>query len=138
MPIAVNELQKLTLNASQGSLEDCSLEVKDSLEQIIGKWATTIDLVIQDEPFSIFKTHPNPMPSHEFQFWTARLKNLDNIWAQLNDSNVKNIAIILEQTNSVYVNTFKETFKNVAMALDIARDVSICLTPLVCLLFSML
>ena len=52
-------------------------------------------------------------PLAEIQFWNSRSENLECIYDQMKEGDVKKMAIILEQSRSAYFPAFKAMFRNV-------------------------
>ena len=105
--------------------------MKNSLEGIVIKWASQIDLVLKQNSASLFDKNNHPTPNGEIQFWKARRKNLTKVYEQLKEPRVKRIGAILEEIDSVYFSSFRQTFKNVVNSLHEANDITLYLTPLV-------
>lgn len=130
LPITINKVMADASEILGGNLEACTIKVRCSLEEIVMKWANTIEEVIGDNSYRIFNDMACPMPGNEMTFWQGRLKNLENIFDQLRDPRIKTIASILEKLESVYFSTYRVTFRNVVESLHEARDVTLFLTPL--------
>lgn len=105
--------------------------MKNSLEGIVIKWAFQVDEVLKESSTSLFDKNNHPTPFAELTFWENRRKNVKNIYDQLRDPRVKKIGSILELINSVYFNTFTQTFKAIVTALHEADDITLWLKPLV-------
>jgi hypothetical protein len=110
----------------------CDIKMKNSLEGIVIKWANQIGEVLKEQSTCLFKDNKHPAPSDEYEFWYARMKNLENIYTQLRDPRVKQVGRVLELIDSSYFPSFHATFKNVVAALLEAQDVTLHLKPLVC------
>ena len=108
--------------------------MKNSLEGIVIKWASQIDIVLKENSSALFEKNNHPTPSAEISFWKKRRHNLMNIYDQLKDPRVKRIGTILEEIDSVYFNSFRQTFKNVVTSLHEANDITLYLSPLVSVL----
>lgn len=113
----------------------CDMKMKNSLEGIVIKWASQVDEVMKESSMSLFEKNHHPTPFAELKFWDNRRKNIMNIYDQLTDPRVKKIGSILEMIDSVYFNTFSNTFKSVVTALHEANDITLYLKPLVSSLF---
>lgn len=107
--------------------------MKNSLEGIVIKWAFQIDEVLKETSDSLFEKNNHPTPMAEVRRWDNRRKNITNLYDQLKDPRVKKIGLILEKMQSVYYQTFSQTFKNVVTALHEADDVTLWFKPLVSL-----
>lgn len=86
--------------------------------------------MLKQDSSSLFTKNKEPGPFDEVNFWQTRLKNLENIYSQLRDPRVKQVGNVLEIIDSVYCQSFKQTFKNVVNALHEARDITLWLKPL--------
>jgi dynein heavy chain, axonemal len=105
--------------------------MKNSLEGIVIKWAFQVDEVLKENSSSLFDKNNHPTPMAELTFWENRRKNVKNIYDQLRDPRVKKVGSVLELINSVYFNTFTNTFKAIVTALHEANDITLWLKPLV-------
>lgn len=125
---SLNYKREKFLHRSDGA---CDMKMKNSLEGIVIKWASQVDEVMKDTSQSLFEKNNHPTPRAELSFWENRRKNVRNIYNQLRDPRVKAIGSILEMINSVYYNTFSNTFKSIVTALHEASDITLYLKPLV-------
>jgi dynein heavy chain, axonemal len=107
------------------------MKMKNSLESIVIKWANQIGEVLKEQSAGLFKDNRHPTPREEYEFWEARMRNLENIYTQLRDPRVKQVGRVLELIDSCYFPSFHATFKNVVAALHEAQDVILYLKPLV-------
>lgn len=130
MPITLNEVMNIVPEILAGNLDKCSLDIKESLEQVVIKWAKSINMVISEESYEILQTNKNATPADELRFWDARLKNLENIFMQLSSEEIKTITLILEKINSIYLNPFKRAFASVNDAIQEASDLYVFLQTL--------
>lgn len=129
MPVGVEKVQEVEKLLIESNGEICDLYLKSAIEGVVIKWATQVNEVIMNDS-SEATSGPNPIPTAELQFWGLRLRNLQFIYEQLKEPNVRSMAIILEKTNSAYYSCFKNLFKNTVMALAEAKDINIHLKPL--------
>lgn len=133
IPSSKNKSKTQTfLRRSNGA---CDMKMKNSLEGIVIKWASQVDEVMKESSMSLFEKNNNPTPMAELKFWDNRRKNIMNIYDQLRDPRVKKVGSILEIINSVYFNTFSNTFKSIVTALHEANDITLYLKPLVSCVF---
>lgn len=130
LPITLPDVLKIAPEVERGELDNCTLDIKESLEQITVKWWNAIDCVVKEESYSILEINRSATPNDEILFWLARLKNLDNISGQLNESSVKAIEMLLEKTGSIYSKTYRDASNLVINAIDEARDINRFLKPL--------
>ena len=105
--------------------------MKNSLEGIVIKWHSQVDIVLKDTSANLFNRNANPTPMAEITFWENRRKNIANIYEQLTDPRIKSIGNILEKINSVYTSIFCSTLKDTVTALPEADDITLWLKPLV-------
>ncbi|KAG9431525.1 dynein beta chain, ciliary [Apis mellifera carnica] len=103
------------------------LKVKSNIEEIVVKWATQINEILNEE----FKFSKNgKFLVSELDYWSMRLKNMESIYFQLKDPKVKEIDLVLEKTQSPYSQYFKNLVNNVTAALLETRDINLYLKPL--------
>lgn len=130
MPLILSQMMSVASNILAGELDKCSIDMKESLEQVVLKWSKSIDQVLAEESYNILIVNKHATPADEIKFWKNRLENLLNIYDQLVIPEVKTIALILEKINSIYLHTFRRIFTNVNEAIHEARDISLYLQPL--------
>uniref|UniRef100_A0A1I8PDY1 Dynein beta chain, ciliary n=1 Tax=Stomoxys calcitrans TaxID=35570 RepID=A0A1I8PDY1_STOCA len=105
--------------------------MKQSLEHMVSKWLESVEeLVHVKSRDKIFSKEPFPRPEHLFNYWEARLENLENLADQLRDKRVKTIGFILEKIHSIFENNFRQIVVLTFEALVEARDITKYLTPL--------
>jgi dynein heavy chain len=66
----------------------------------------------------------------EIKFWEAKCMNLESLYEQMKAPTTKNMASILENTDSAYYPVFRSMFRNVVAALNEAQDITLYLKPL--------
>ena len=71
-----------------------------------------------------------PGPMTEIKFWEAKCMNLESLYEQMKAQTTKNMASILESTDSAYYPVFRSMFRNVVAALNEAQDITLYLRPL--------
>lgn len=101
-----------------------------AIESIIIDWSHQIQNVLKRDSSQPLLEGTNPGPMVELDFWKARAENLECIFEQLRDSRVRNMAELLEKTQSSYFMAFKTIFRDVVSALEEARDINMFLKPL--------
>lgn len=130
MPLILPHMMSVAPDILAGQLDKCSIDMKESLEQVVLKWSKSIDQVLAEESYDIFINNKHATPADEIKFWKNRSENLINIYDQLVIPEVKMIALILEKIHSIYLNTFRRMFTNVNEAIHETRDISLYLQPL--------
>lgn len=106
--------------------------MKHSLEFMVVKWLDSVeDLIHIKSRDKIFSKEEFPRPEHLFNFWDARLENLENLADQLGDKRIKTIGFVLEKIRSVFESSYRRIVELVLEALAEARDITKYLTPLV-------
>lgn len=130
MPLILSQMMSVAPDILAGQLDKCSIDMKESLEQVVLKWSKSIDQVLAEESYDIFILNKHATHADEIKFWKNRLDNLMNIYVQLTIPEVKTIALILEKIKSIYLHTFRRMFTNVNEAIHEARDISLHLQPL--------
>lgn len=115
-------------NFSRG--EVVNLDIKTAIEGVVIKWAQICTDVLKESSLIAFAEGQHPTPFREVEFWNARLKNLENIYDQLRDPRVKKMIIYLESTNSTYLTSFKNIFKDIVAAIVEARNICLYLKPM--------
>lgn len=107
--------------------------MKNYLEFMVVKWLDAVEDLIKIKPREkIFSKEEFPRPEHLFNFWEARLENLENLADQLGDKRIKTIGFVLEKIHSVFESSYRRIVELVLEALAIARDVNKYLSALVC------
>lgn len=130
MPLILSQMMSVAPDIFAGKLDKCSIDMKESLEQVVLKWSKSIDNVLAEESYDIFIVNKHATLADEVKFWKNRLENLLNIYDQLVIPEVKTIALILEKISSIYLHTFRRMFTNVNEAIHESRDISLYLQPL--------
>ncbi|XP_037074053.1 dynein beta chain, ciliary-like [Pollicipes pollicipes] len=130
MPINRDHVAEAERKALEnGELVDVVL--KGSIESMAIKWNAQVDEVLKRDSSAALVGGQSPGPMVEVQFWNSRAENLECIYDQMKDGDVKKMAIILEQSRSAYFPAFKAMFRNVVAALNEAQDICLHLRPLV-------
>ncbi|KAJ8968779.1 hypothetical protein NQ317_016724 [Molorchus minor] len=135
MPVGVEnifEVEKALINSNG---EMCDLYLRSAIEGVIIKWSGQINDVLINDSSEKKNNASSPcslcsFPPFELEFWSTRQKNLQYIYKQLREDKVKSMAIVLQKTNSAYYSCFKNTFKNVVIALAETENINTYLTPL--------
>lgn len=131
MPITIKSIMEASEEILAGNSEKFTLDMKESLENVVMKWARSVYDVIKEESYDILKSNKMATPADEIHFWSARLKNLINIDNQLSSNEIKTIANLLENTQSTYLKPLNRTIESVKSALEEAQDISLYLRALV-------
>lgn len=130
LPITIKNVLQVVPEVLNGNLEKCTFDIKESLEQAVVRWSESIELVVQEQSYDIFKHKKYATPSDEIEFWSARTKNLQNIFKQLTSEETKAVAMILEKIESIYVNKLQRLVVKVTESIDEARNIDLYLKPL--------
>lgn len=118
-------------NIEAGDSDACSFDITSTLEEIVLKWSTTVNIVLNEKSDRIFAEKKYPTPADEFEFWNSRYENLKNIYDQLCNERIKTIAMVLELKQSIFFQSFRTLFQRVVDNLQETKDVSLFLKPLV-------
>ncbi|XP_067164351.1 dynein axonemal heavy chain 17 [Apteryx mantelli] len=108
-----------------------------SIETVVIDWSHQIGDVLSKDSAQPLLEGLHPLPRAEFDFWHARLDNLQCINEQLLAPRVAAVAQILQKANSCYWPALETVFSDVAAGLEEARDVCLHLRPLQILLEEM-
>nr|XP_048307819.1 dynein axonemal heavy chain 17 [Myodes glareolus] len=108
-----------------------------SIETIIIDWSHQIRDVLSKDSAQALLDGLHPLPRVEFEFWDARLMNLQCIHEQLNRPKVNKIVEILEKAKSCYWPALQNVYMNVTQGLKEANDIVLYLKPLRILLEEM-
>lgn len=107
------------------------MTLKNNIEGIIIKWAYQIEEVLSKDSAEELNEPGNyPGPMTEIRFWEAKCMNLESIFEQMKAETTKNMASILDATDSAYYPAFRSMFRNVVAALNEAQDITLFLKPL--------
>ena len=87
--------------------KDVNLQMKNNIEGIIIKWAHQVDEVLSMECEKELEEGKNPGPMVEIEFWEAKCRNLESLFEQMKNSTTRNMASILNVTDSAYYPCFK-------------------------------
>ncbi|XP_024226426.2 dynein beta chain, ciliary isoform X1 [Bombus impatiens] len=127
MPMGIEEILDQQFNSKLESPK--LLQVKNNIEEIVIKWATQINEILNVE-FSKFSTNEKEIPVSELVYWNMRLKNMESLYYQLKDPKVRQMDLFLEKMESPYSVYFKNLVKNVTASLLETRDINLYLKPL--------
>ena len=84
------------------------MTLKNNIEGIIIKWAYQSDEVLSKDSAELLTAAGNfPGPMTEIQFWDAKCMNLESLYEQMKANTTKNMASILENTDSAYYPVFR-------------------------------
>uniref|UniRef100_G3TNR2 Dynein axonemal heavy chain 17 n=1 Tax=Loxodonta africana TaxID=9785 RepID=G3TNR2_LOXAF len=130
-----------SLDGTLESMERTPRALDDSLlhaiETIIIDWSHQIRDVLSKDSAQALLDGLHPLPRVEFEFWDARLANLNCIHEQLNRPKVNKIVEILEKAKSCYWPALQNVYMNVTEGLKEANDIVLYLKPLRILLEEM-
>jgi len=101
-----------------------------SIESIVIDWSHQIQEVLKKDSSQPLLEGLNPGPLVEVEFWKAKCTNLENIYAQLTNTQTQKMAQLLEKSQSSYYPAFRNLFTETATALEEAQDIDAHLTPL--------
>ncbi|XP_076749597.1 dynein beta chain, ciliary-like [Xylocopa sonorina] len=128
MPMGIEEIINQQFNNSKIDASK-QLQLKSNIEEIIIKWATQINEILNEEVRK-FSKNGKQQPISELDYWNMRLKNMESLYYQLKDPMILQIDIFLEKMESPYSAYFKNLVKNVAAALLETRNINLYLWPL--------
>ncbi|KAM4843232.1 dynein axonemal heavy chain 17 [Thomomys bottae] len=101
-----------------------------AIETIIIDWSHQIRDIMSKDSAQALLDGLHPLPRVEFDFWDARLMNLQCIHEQLNRPKVNKIVEILEKAKSCYWPALQNVYLNVTEGLKEANDIVLYLKPL--------
>ena len=108
----------------------CNMLLKNNIEGIILKWSHQTDEVLTKDSAAELEGGDNPGPMTEIKFWDAKCVNLESLFEQMKANTTKNMASILNVTDSAYYPCFRSMFRNVVAALNESLDICLHLKPL--------
>ncbi|XP_046533401.1 dynein axonemal heavy chain 17 [Equus quagga] len=130
-----------SLHGTLESMERIPASLDNSLlhaiETIIIDWSHQIRDVLSKDSAQALLDGLHPLPRVEFEFWDARLMNLQCIHEQLNRPKVNKIVEILEKAKSCYWPALQNVYMNITEGLKEANDIVLYLKPLRILLEEM-
>nr|XP_008523107.1 PREDICTED: dynein heavy chain 17, axonemal [Equus przewalskii]XP_008523108.1 PREDICTED: dynein heavy chain 17, axonemal [Equus przewalskii] len=130
-----------SLHGTRESMERIPASLDSSLlhaiETIIIDWSHQIRDVLSKDSAQALLDGLHPLPRVEFEFWDARLMNLQCIHEQLNRPKVNKIVEILEKAKSCYWPALQNVYMNITEGLKEANDIVLYLKPLRILLEEM-
>ena len=90
----------------ESSGEECDMTLKNNIEGIIIKWAYQAEEVLSKDSAELLNNgYPGPMT--EIHFWEAKCTNLESLYEQMKAPTTKNMASILDVTDSAYYPVFR-------------------------------
>ncbi|XP_041076181.1 dynein heavy chain 17, axonemal-like [Polyodon spathula] len=101
-----------------------------AFETVIIDWTHQVKGVLSKDSAQPILDGLNPLPKMEFDFWNARLTNLECINEQLSSPKVRKIAEIVERAASSYWPSLKNIYRDVNEGLKEAKDIVLYLKPL--------
>ena len=81
--------------------------MKNNIEGIILKWAYQTDEVLVKDSAEDLNKGKNPGPMTEIEFWEAKCTNLESLFEQMKAATTKQMASILNVTDSAYYPCFR-------------------------------
>ncbi|XP_071429942.1 dynein axonemal heavy chain 17 isoform X2 [Pithys albifrons albifrons] len=118
-----------------GAVLDCLVGPADgavlhSIETVVIEWSQQIEEILNQDLARPLLEGLHPLPRVEFEFWQARMTNLECIYHQLLSPQVTLLAKTLEKADSCYWPSLQNIFRAVSAGLEEAKDVSLHLQPL--------
>lgn len=101
--------------------------MKNKLEGMVIKWCHQMDDVINTKPVNMSL---HPVPVHEYNYWSLRYSNLENIYSQVNAQGINTILLMLKSIDSIYYASFHTIFQRTVSSLNEARDIRLYLNAL--------
>lgn len=98
------------------------------MESCVQQWTQQLTPLLEAEERSISE---RPTLSDEVQYWRNRSQDLENIFEQLKENVVRQMAATLEEIGSAQSSAFKMLLRRVIAALAEAQEISMHLKPLV-------
>ncbi|KAF6216233.1 hypothetical protein GE061_000573 [Apolygus lucorum] len=125
LPQGIERVHDEYLLLTEGSMDSrsCDMELRCTIESAVLRWSNQLNEVLKQSSASVFESEVNPVPEAEINFWSQRSKNLCGIYEQLRDHRVKEMATILEKTESAYFPCFQKMFKSVVSAMNEAEEI---------------
>lgn len=130
LPITINEVMRIAPDILEGNMNKWTFDIKESLESSVIRWSRSIMSIVQQQSYDVLKKRKNATPNDEAKWWSVRLLNLKNIFQQLTSNEIKTIAMILQQTDSIYLSQFQRCIVTVTEAYDEASHFDLFLKPL--------
>ncbi|KAH8062602.1 dynein light chain binding protein [Aureococcus anophagefferens] len=137
---AVQSQKGMPAGASRATIAGASpegsvVEAKDAihaLESSIITWTKQIKAVLKQDPETALVTEgrPHPGPVAELDFWTAKARNLNSIFDQLQSTRVRRVLRCLDRAQSTYNAPFAKLCKELFHARTEANDNVKYLEPL--------
>lgn len=84
-----------------------NMTLKNNIEGIILKWAHQVEEVLSKDSAEELEDGDNPGPMTEIQFWESKRINLESLFEQMKAPTTRNMASILNVTDSAYYPCFK-------------------------------
>ena len=83
-----------------------------------------VDEVLSMECEKELEEGRNPGPLVEIEFWEAKCRNLESLYEQMKNSTTRNMASILNVTDSAYYPCFKYSSNYFRIALKVKKKMS--------------
>ena len=87
--------------------EYCNMQLKNNIEGIIIKWGYQTEEVLSKDSAAELADGKTPGPLAEINFWEAKCMNLESLFEQMKAPTTRNMASILNVTDSAYYPCFK-------------------------------
>ena len=104
---AADDIEDEEIKVRESDGKDVNLFMKNNIEGIIIKWAHQVDEVLSMECDKELEEGRHPGPMVEIEFWEAKCRNLESLFEQMKNSTTRNMASILNVTDSAYYPCFK-------------------------------
>ena len=117
----------IAVHAAPSEVGQAVADAKDAihaLESAIITWTKQIRAVLKEDPETTLATEkcPHPGPVAELDFWTAKSKNLNSIFDQLQSVRVRKVLRCLDRAQSTYNAPFAKLCKELFHARTEAND----------------
>lgn len=89
------------------------MKLLHACEATVIEWAELVSEVLQQDSSEPVLDGLKPLPSHEFDFWRNRLRNLLLIQEQLRTSRAQQVASIVQRADSIYWSTLRDVHRDV-------------------------
>lgn len=124
MPLTDTEISITVTEMKRKNTNYCDINLRESLEELVFQWNDIIKKVAKHESYTIFNVNIWATPNDEIHFWNIRLKNLENLHAQILGDFGQDVSYILDKTNSVCASTLRRLQSLVEDKTNEARDLN--------------
>ena len=130
MPLVINKIYQVMDEFQHSGGEIVDLAAMSAIGSSIIKWFKIINNTLHQISRVPFAGKAQPTPTHEIQFWNARLKDLEHVYDQLRDPRVKKMIDYMKAVGSYFLPCFKSTLMNVIEGICEAKDINLHMKPL--------